>query len=142
MKTKSPSKFRSLTDHFWIMTSLAMTILSGCNADLQVSGLATASESSTGAPTAPTGLTVASTTDSSILFTWTDQATDELFYEVERCSGASCASFTALANSPYAVNSASLADTGLTAGTIYRYRVRARNGSGDSDWLVSSDIQT
>ena len=42
-------------------------------------------------------------------------------YRVERCQGAGCSNFTQIAT-PTAVN---FTDSGLTAGTTYRYRVRA-----------------
>ncbi len=42
-------------------------------------------------------------------------------YRIERCSGASCTNFTQVATSA----TTSYANSGLTAGTTYRYRVRA-----------------
>ncbi|MBD8524257.1 S8 family serine peptidase [Pseudomarimonas arenosa] len=49
-------------------------------------------------------------------------------YKVERCAGASCSSFTQIATTA----STSYADSGLTAATTYRYRVRAYDGAGNN----------
>jgi chitodextrinase len=49
-------------------------------------------------------------------------------YLVERCTGASCSSFVQIASLTPA---ASYNDTGLTGGTIYRYRIRARDADGN-----------
>ena len=48
-------------------------------------------------------------------------------YQVERCTGAGCTSLTRIAT-PAAPP---FSDTGLTAGTTYRYQVRATDAAGN-----------
>jgi hypothetical protein len=47
-------------------------------------------------------------------------------YELERCTGAACTTFIQIATPTGTTRN----DTGLTANTTYRYRVRAKNGAG------------
>nr|WP_282452673.1 S8 family serine peptidase [Lysobacter sp. CAU 1642] len=49
-------------------------------------------------------------------------------YKIERCSGASCSNFAQIATT----TSTSYSNTGLTAATTYRYRVRAYDGAGNN----------
>jgi fibronectin type 3 domain-containing protein len=84
----------------------------------------------TSLPAAATGLTAAAASASSANLTWTDNATDESGYRVERCSGTSCTNFVTVTQ--LAADATSFADTGLTASTLYRYRVVAFNASGSS----------
>lgn len=60
---------------------------------------------------------------------WTDNASDETGYLVERRSGGS-ATFAQIASLP--ANAAAYLDANLPAGTVYCYRVRAYNGVGPS----------
>ncbi|MGZ5347505.1 MAG: LamG-like jellyroll fold domain-containing protein, partial [Solirubrobacterales bacterium] len=48
-------------------------------------------------------------------------------YRVERCQGASCTNFVQIATPP----GTTFSNTGLTAGTTYRYRVRAIDAAGN-----------
>jgi WD40 repeat protein len=83
----------------------------------------------TTAPTAPAGLTATAAGSSTVNLAWT-AATDNVGvtgYRVERCQGANCSNFTEVA-SP---TGTSVADSGLTAGTTYRYRVRATDAAGN-----------
>src|SRR5262249_24014269 len=48
-------------------------------------------------------------------------------YLVERCQGASCTNFVQVLTP----TTTSVSDTGLTASTAYRYRVRARDAAGN-----------
>jgi len=80
-------------------------------------------------PTPPTGLSATATGSTSIALSWT-ASTDNVGvtgYEVERCTGAVCSTF-ALVATPTAT---SYSDTGLTARTRYRYRVRAVDDAGN-----------
>ena len=78
-------------------------------------------------PAAPTGLTAAAVSASQINLAWTDNASNETGYTVERCTGASCSTFAQVASLP--ANTTSYQNTGLAASTTYRYRVRAFNGT-------------
>ena len=59
---------------------------------------------------------------------WTDNATDETNFEVERSTGAPAVSFSLLAT--LGAVSVSYTDTGLSPADEYCYRVRAANGAG------------
>jgi len=74
---------------------------------------------------APTSLTATAASPSQINLAWTDNATNEVGYKVERSTDGS--TFTEIADLP--ANSTSFANTGLPSGTLYFYRVRAYNGS-------------
>ena len=131
-----------------LLTSVS-TFLSGCESDFKLDGAAsiaatTATTSTTAAtgPAAPTALVTGSLTSSSIALAWTDNATDEMIYEVERCAGASCTNFSAVSRSPLPADTSTFTETGLTANTIYKYRFRARGVTGSSDWLSSGEIAT
>jgi len=80
-------------------------------------------------PTAPTGLTATAASSVQINLVWT-ASTDNVAvagYRVERCQGATCTTFAQVAT-PTATN---FSDTGRTAATTYRYRVRATDGAGN-----------
>jgi hypothetical protein len=94
-------------------------------------------------PLAPTGFTPGAVTSASVPFTWTDNAANETSYQVERCTGAACSSgFAAIPGSPFVANTTSATDNTVAGSTTYRFRVRAVNASGTSDWLTSSDVTT
>ena len=81
------------------------------------------------APTAPSNLVAAASSSTAIGLTWT-ASTDSVGvtgYRVERCSGASCTNFAQIKTS----TTASFSDSGLTASTTYRYRVRAADAAGN-----------
>jgi hypothetical protein len=93
-------------------------------------------------PAAPTSLTVASLSDTEVTLTWTDNATTELLYDLVRCEGASCTSFSRPSGSPMAPDTTSFVASGLTPSTIYTFRVRVTDANGNSDWLTSDPITT
>lgn len=76
-----------------------------------------------GSPTAPGNLIATASSSSQINLTWTDNATDESGYEVERSPDG--AAWALLTTTP--AGAVSYADTGLTAATTYHYRLRAVN---------------
>ncbi len=82
----------------------------------------------TTAPNAPTGLSASAQSSSSIKLSWTDNATDESGFKLERSlDGQSFSQIATLGE-----NATGFTDTGLNASTTYYYRVRAYNGAGDS----------
>jgi len=103
---------------------------------------ATITESSSLLSVAPTGLTTGTVTSTTIGISWADGSSDESGFDVQSCTGTGCTSFADVSTSPLASNSTSYSATGLTASTIYRFRVRATNAFGSSDWLTSGDITT
>lgn len=88
-------------------------------------------------PAAPSGLSATGISETTINLGWTDNASTETGYRVERRPGpAGQSSFTTVANP--GVNATSFSDTGLTANTTYDYRVVAVNNSGDSGFATAS----
>jgi len=81
------------------------------------------------APSAPTGLVVTAVSSSQINLSWT-ASTDNIGvtgYRVERCQGSGCSNFTQIATPA----GTSYSDTGLSASTVYAYRVRATDAAGN-----------
>jgi len=87
-----------------------------------------------GPPTAPTNFTAVAASDTQINLTWTDNATNESGFEIQRSPDN--ATWTALTTA--AANATSYSDTGLTAATLYYYRVRAVSFAGGSAYAGSS----
>lgn len=81
-------------------------------------------------PAAPTLLTATTISDSEIDLAWTDNASDETGYRVER-SLTGVGAWSDISGA-LAADAVSYSDTGLTASTEYFYRVFAFNASGDS----------
>jgi len=82
-------------------------------------------------PIAPSGLSAVIVYSGKVNLTWTDNASNETGFRIERCAGSStCTSFSLIAT--VAANVTSYSDTGLSTNTTYRYRVRAYNVAGDS----------
>lgn len=93
---------------------------------------------STGAPGTPV-LTATKASEVQINLSWTDAATDESGYKIERCTGEGCSNFSQIA-----VRNANILtynDTGLAAGTIYSYRVKAYKSTACS-WETTSNVVT
>lgn len=94
------------------------------------SGVASIVPANTLLPAAPSALTAQTLSATSIRLTWTDNATDANGFIVERCTGAGCVGFAVLDSTAGAVTL--FTDVTAAAGTLYEYRVRARNVSGRS----------
>jgi hypothetical protein len=88
---------------------------------------------------APTNLSATSTANQ-VSLQWIDNASAELGYSIERCSGKSCTSFAEIGR--VAANARSFIDSGLARSTQYRYRVRAFNGTGNSAYSNSVSVRT
>jgi titin len=99
-----------------------------------------ASTSTLAAPPAPSNLTATSPSPSRIDLVWTDNSAYEQGFRVERSTDG--VSFVLIA-SP-AANATSYSNTSLTAGTTYTYRVRAYDGTNNSDYssVASATTQT
>lgn len=91
---------------------------------------------------APTGFTVSTITDTSIAFSWTNNAEDAEFLTVEMCSGAGCENFAEVGASPIKPTDDSFTQDGLSSNAVYRFRVSATANSVTSDYLTSEDITT
>lgn len=91
-------------------------------------------------PTDPTGLSATAISSSQINLSWT-ASTDNVGvtgYNIERCAGASCVNFAQVDTAP----SNSYQDTGLSPGTLYRYRVQAYDAVGNTSGYSSIDEDT
>jgi Zn-dependent metalloprotease len=89
-------------------------------------------------PTAPSGLTVTPVSSSRINLAWADDSTYEQGFKVERSTDG--VSFTQIA-SPGA-NTTSYANTSLTSGVTYHYRVRAYDGPNYSGYSSTASATT
>ena len=92
-----------------------------------------------GAPLAPTGFTSVYLSDTSLSLAWTDNATNELNYELDR-SLTGTGSWTALADP--AANATTATSTGLTVDKQYFYRLRAVNAAGNSSYATANGTTT
>jgi hypothetical protein len=90
------------------------------------------------APNAPTGLITLATSAASIQLNWTDNATNENGFRVERKTGSGA--FAQVVELP--ANTISYTDNGLLASTSYTYRVYAFNNTGNSGYSNESTAQT
>jgi len=85
-------------------------------------------------PAAPTGLTAAWQAGPQVSLTWTDNATTETGFVVERCTGLNCTSFAQIATPGprTATGSVTYVDTTVSATGTYSYQVKAVNATGSS----------
>jgi len=81
-------------------------------------------------PAAPTGLVATATTATSVALQWTDNASDEGSYQVQRSVDGGATWATLAAALP--LNSVSYTDSTTAAETSYSYRVAASNANGIS----------
>jgi TonB family protein len=79
----------------------------------------------------PSGFDATADTSGRVSLVWTNNATNADGFEIQRCTGAECTSFTRLAKTEG--NVTSFTDTSVDTVT-YRYRVRAYNAAGQSGW--------
>lgn len=91
-------------------------------------------------PAAPTGVTATALSGTQIKFDWTDNATDELSYEVQIDTDPGFG--TATLTQGLAVDLETYTFTGLVAGTQYYMRARAVNASGNGSWSSAANTFT
>jgi len=87
-------------------------------------------------PAAPSSLT-AGFGSANLVVSWIDNASDETGFSIERCLGTGCTAFGQIAT--VGAGATSYADTFHASGTN-RYRVRAFNGAGYSDYSNTAEI--
>ncbi len=92
-----------------------------------------------GVPAAPTNLAAVAVSGTTINLTWTDNANNETGFRIER-KIKNTGSFVQVTT--VGANVVSYADSGLTAGVAYEYRVRAFNSTGDSSWSNIAEATT
>lgn len=90
-------------------------------------------------PAAPSNLNASAISSAQINLTWTDNATNETGYKLERKTGAG-ATYAQIAATGVGITNYS--DTGLAASTTYYYRVRATNSIGDSAYSNETNATT
>ena len=91
-------------------------------------------------PAAPTGLTATAVSSSRIDLAWRDNASNETGVRVERKQGAT-GTYAQIGTA--SANATSYQDTsGLSASTLYTYRVRATNAGGDSAYSNEASATT
>ena len=90
------------------------------------------------APAAPTNLSATAVSSSQIDLTWTDNASNESGFRIERSTDA--ATFTQIGD--VTSNVTTYADTSLSAATQYWYRVRAYNATGPSAFADPTSATT
>jgi fibronectin type 3 domain-containing protein len=91
-------------------------------------------------PAAPTNFTATTVSATRIDLAWTDNADNELDYEIQRCTGAGCATFPDVFSAP--AGATTFADTTVTAGLSYTYRIRARAAAGPSEFAGDATANT
>jgi predicted phage tail protein len=82
--------------------------------------------------TKPTSLKTTILAGKQIKLTWKDTNTTETGFKIERCANADCIAFAEIAS--VGANVLTFTDSGLQAGTEYRYQIRAFNNSGYSPY--------
>lgn len=81
-------------------------------------------------PADPTGLAASVLSATQVQLDWTDNATNETGYTVERCTGLNCTGFASIAT--LAADTVTYIDGTVAASNDYSYRVLATNGVGSS----------
>ena len=89
-------------------------------------------------PAAPSGLSATANTSTQITLNWTDNSDNEDGFKIERKQGSG--SFADITTVGAEVTS--FADTGLTPGMEYTYRIRAYNAAGNSSYSDAASATT
>jgi hypothetical protein len=95
-----------------------------------------------GSPAAPTSLVATVVSSGQVKLTWTNPATNETGYRVERCTGTGCTNFTIVQTVNVADATSYQNNTGLAAQTTYVYRVRLFNATGNSPYSNTVTVTT
>jgi hypothetical protein len=121
-----------------VVTVNFQSTLSGRNAIVAALELVPNSPPSPAPPAAPSNLTATAVSSSQIHLAWTDNASNEEGFRIERRTGAQ--SFVEIA--AVGPDTTSFSDTGLAPATTYTYRVRAYNSAGSSDYSNEASATT
>ena len=89
-------------------------------------------------PAPPSSLAASATSASQINLTWTDNASNETGFNIER--SLDNVNFLQIGTAP--ANTTSYSDTGLSAATAYHNRVRAYNANGESAYSNIANATT
>ena len=107
-----------------IIAIVAISLMYGCSTNPNNNGGST----TTVVPVAPTNLVGTVVSTSQVNLTWTDNATNEVGYKVQRKTGSG--NYVDVAST--GTDIANYSDIGLTPNTTYMYRVYAYNSAGNS----------
>jgi formylglycine-generating enzyme required for sulfatase activity len=122
----------------WLAIALSCALFGGCggSADLRtvLEGIVEKA-----ALAAPSGLSATATSMNSVHLAWSDNSSKETGFKIDR-SPDGTTGWTQVQLT--AANALTWDDTGLTAGTIYYYRVRATNAGGDSSYSNAANATT
>lgn len=110
------------------------------NLDSDVSNVASFGGTVPLTPTAPTNLTAALQVGPSVLLTWTDNATNESGFVVERSVNGGTFSLLAEVAARNNTGSVSFIDSAVIAGNSYQYRVAAVNSAGLSAYTNVASV--
>jgi hypothetical protein len=113
---------------------------SGGNSTYSNTASATTSAGSVTPPAAPSSLTATAVSSSQLTLAWTDNANNEDGFKIERCQGTNCTNFAQVAQ--VSAGATSYSNSGLTANTMYSYRVRAFNSGGNSTYSNTAKAKT
>jgi C1A family cysteine protease len=91
-------------------------------------------------PAAPSSLKATTVSKSQLNLLWTDNSNNEAGFKIERCQGSGCTNFAQIAT--VGANVTTYSNTGLRKATIYTYRVRGYNSSGNSGYSNTSSART
>jgi hypothetical protein len=89
-------------------------------------------QAATDIPGLPTGLTATVISGTEVNLAWTDNASTETGFSIERCTGAACTDFAEIVVA--AADAEAYSDVSVEVSTSYRYRVRAVNANGSSGY--------
>lgn len=93
-------------------------------------------------PAAPSGLTATAVSNSRVDLTWTDNSANETSFQVQR-STRSRSAFGPFENVGSAeADATTFSDTSVIPDATYRYRIRACNAMGCSEWTESNQVAT
>lgn len=91
-------------------------------------------------PAIPTGLTATALSSTSVRLTWTDASSNESGFKIERRINAAIQPWSRIATVGAGVTT--YTNTGLTAATSYRYRIRSYNSAGHSPYTSEVTVTT
>jgi hypothetical protein len=91
-------------------------------------------------PSAPSNLIGQALDKSQIRLSWTNNSTNQDGVKIERCNGSNCTNFTQITSVAGTVTT--YTDSGLAAGTTYRYRVCVYNSAGNSQYSNIATAKT
>ena len=91
-------------------------------------------------PTAPTNLAAVAQTGPQVLLTWTDTATNESGFVIERATNGGAFAALVTVGPRNNTGSVSYTDVSVEAGMDYAYRVRAVNAGGFSDYSNTATV--